>query len=108
MGSGRSVCGKKVRSGSGKMGTSALATEGSADGGELEGGDGVEPLDDAAGQSQEGRGLRGGGLADHDGDARVTALARLHLDGDAGEARAADLLRHSIPTSLPEHAGLRA
>src|SRR5262245_23972519 len=75
--SGSSVCGKKVRSGSGKIGTSALATDGSADGGELEGGDGVETLDDAAGQSQEGRGLCGGGLADHDGNARVAALARL-------------------------------
>src|SRR5262250_356965 len=106
--SGRSVCGKSVRSGSGKMGTSALATDGSADGRELESGDGVETLDDAAGQSQEGCGLGGGGLADHDGHARVTALARLHLEGDAREERHAELLGHAIATTFPEDGVLRS
>src|SRR5262252_8275559 len=99
---GSSVCGKKVRSGSGKMGTSALGTDGSADGRELERRDGVETLDDTAGQGEEGRGLGGSGLTDHDGYARIAALARLHFEGNAGEERHAELLRHAIAAALAE------
>src|SRR5262245_48868857 len=99
---GRKVCGKKVRSGSGKMGTSALATDGSADGRELERRDGVETLDDSAGQGEKGRGLRGSGLTDHDGYARVPALARVHFKGNAGQERHAELLRHPVAAPLAE------
>src|SRR5215813_1040308 len=101
---GRSVCGKKVRSGSGKIGTKTLATakSGSADGGHLERREGSEPLDDAVGQREERASLRGTGLPHDYGDARVAPFARVHLQRNAREERHAVLLGDPIPAPIAE------
>src|SRR5207237_10478767 len=84
---GSMVCGKNVRSGSGKIGTKIWPTGpcASPDGGELEGRQAVEPLDHALGEASERPGLGRVRLADRDGHALVAALARVHLEGDASE-----------------------
>src|SRR5437870_13750040 len=73
---GSMVCGKNVRSGSGKIGTKIWPTGpcASPDGGELEGRQAVEPLDNALGEAAERPGLGRVRLADRDGHALVAPL----------------------------------
>src|SRR3989454_8432622 len=107
---GSMVCGKNVRSGSGKIGTKIWPTGpcASPDRGELEGRQAVEPLDHALGEVAERLGLGRVRLADRDGYALVAALARVHLEGDAREKGNVELSRDLLAAALAEDGVPRA
>src|ERR1700682_3380694 len=104
------VWGKNVRSGSGKIGTKTWATGDGAspDRGKLEGGQAVEALDHALGEPAEGLGLGRVRLADGDGHPLVAALARVHLEGDAGEKRNVEFSGDLLAPALAEDGVPRA
>src|SRR5256885_13554372 len=106
---GSMVCGKNVRSGSGKIGTKIWPTGpcASPDGGELEGRQAVEALDHALGEAAERLGLGRGRLADRDGHALVAALARVHLEGDAREEGYVELSRALLAATVAQARGPR-
>src|SRR5437773_11745514 len=108
--SGSSVWGKKVRSGSGKIGTKILATakSASADGRQLERREGPQPLGHAIGQRAESSGLARVGLANHDGDARIAAFSRVDFERDAREQRNAELFGNLVAATFPEDGVLGA
>src|SRR5437773_984785 len=95
--SGSSVWGKKVRSGSGKIGRKILATakSASADGRQLERREGPQPLGHAIGQRAKSSGLARVGLANHDGDARI-ARARWHVEDEVVEGAPHDVAQELL------------
>src|ERR1700704_3811999 len=96
--SGSTVWGKKVRSGSGKIGRKILATANlvSADGRQLEGREGSQTLGDGVGESAEGRGLARVGLTHHDRDARIATFSRVDFERDARQERHAELFGNLV------------
>src|SRR5262245_231569 len=104
MWSGSSVCGKNVRSGSGKIGrkTGFAGNGHSPDGRQLEPRDSVHAGLDGRRDLAKRLGLRRILLADHDRHAGVAALPGLHLERDLSEERNAELLRDASTATLAE------